>query len=245
MTRLRSPIRLSALAVAVALNGLSQIALSTWIYTSGTLQAARQQGIFLTAEEGMLSLIARGYPEPWDAEIILAGPNSFDGSSPHVWYVIACVWADRRVDGSLVGHGRGYDQPGSFFLHTKEGWVHVSEGAFPELLGALMRFYGLAGPGSSRPSHEWRSAPHTGCIHQAAEQLDGAPSASLQGSSTDPAIPAYSSAFESILGLARSLILIPFGDSVSSESGVPCRHNNSFSTSSLQGSSLASKSTNS
>ena len=166
MRRSQSPFLLFGLVLAIALNCLFQMALSTWVYTSGTLRAARQQGIFPTAEEGMLSLIARGYLEPQDVEIIRAGPNSFDGTSPHVWYVIACVWAERRVDGSLVGHGRGYDQPGSFFLHTKEGWVHVSEGAFPELLGALMKVYGLAGPGSARPSHEWESAPYSGCVHQ-------------------------------------------------------------------------------
>jgi hypothetical protein len=112
----------------------------------------------------MLALVARNYIEPRKVEIIYAGTNSFDGSSPHVWYVIACVWGGKRADGSPVGSKRhDYDQPGHFFLHTKDGWVFVPEGAFPEFMGFWMKVYGLAGPGSSQPSHDWGSAPQTDC----------------------------------------------------------------------------------
>lgn len=74
-------------------------------------------------------------------EIVYAGTNSFDGSSPHVWYVIADVRAASRGDGKPV-HPRGYDSAGSFFLRVQDGWVHVPEGRFPELVGLGMQLFG-------------------------------------------------------------------------------------------------------
>jgi hypothetical protein len=136
----------------------------SWIYTTSVLRAAHMGGTFASAEDGMHALIAKGYVQPDDVQIIYAGTNSFDGSSPHVWYVIACVWGDTRADGSPVGTKKHvYDQPGTFFLATKEGWVQVGEGYFPEFLGFWMKVYGLAGPGSAHPTHDWGSSPTRGC----------------------------------------------------------------------------------
>ena len=53
-------------------------------------------------------------------KILYAGTNSFDGSDPHIWYVIAEVRASARSDGSELGHN-GCDAPGSFFLQLKDG----------------------------------------------------------------------------------------------------------------------------
>ena len=112
----------------------------------------------------MNALIAKAYIHPRDSQIIYAGTNSFDGSEPQVWYVIACVWGGTRSDGSPVGSARhDYDQPGVFFVAARDGWVRVGEEYFPEVLGFWMRFYGLAGPGSSTPSHDWGSNPDKGC----------------------------------------------------------------------------------
>jgi hypothetical protein len=130
------------------------------VYTTITLNHARAQGVYPSAEDGMLALIDRGYNNPDQVEIIYAGTNSFDGSHPNVWYVLACIWGGTRSDGKPVGSERHvYDQPGSFFLATRDGWVHVSEGVFPEMLGFWMRVLRLAGPGSSTPSHDWGSGP--------------------------------------------------------------------------------------
>lgn len=52
--------------------------------------------------------------------------------------------------------------PSSF--NTKEGWVHMPEGAFPELIGFWMEVFGLAGPGSSQPTHDWGSSPQGDCV---------------------------------------------------------------------------------
>jgi hypothetical protein len=42
-----------------------------------------------------------------------------------------------------------------FFLQTKEGWVHMPEGAFPGFIGFWMKVFGMAGPGQSEPSTDW------------------------------------------------------------------------------------------
>ncbi len=161
-------VRLVLLVVVVS-GGLLQTAFSSWVYTSLKLRAARGGGVFASAEAGMRALAASGYREPREVEIVYAGPNSFDGSSPHVWYVIACVWAERRVDGTPVGNStRPYDQPGYFFLNTTDGWVHVSEGAFPEFMGFWMRVFGLAGPGSATASHPRGDWPRSGCVRSSA-----------------------------------------------------------------------------
>ncbi len=136
----------------------------TWTYTTNTLAVLSARGVYPSAEAGMTALIERAFVNPEDYQIIYAGTNSFDGSQPHVWYVLACVWGGTRRDGSPVGSARHvYDQPGVFFLNTRDGWVLAPEGVFPTALGYWMQLYGLAGPGSSVPSHDWGSTPSRGC----------------------------------------------------------------------------------
>ena len=131
------------------------------VYTTAQLTLARSEGVYPSAEEGMRGLVARGYRNVEQAEIRYAGPNSFDGSQPHVWFVVAGVSAEARSDGSPAGNGiRTTEYPGSFFLQTRDGWVHVQEGAFPEFVGFWMRVFGLAGEGSAIPTH-----PHTAQVN--------------------------------------------------------------------------------
>jgi hypothetical protein len=119
----------------------------TWVYASGQLALAKGRGIYATAEEGMRSKLLHGSgdlePEP-QVEIVRAGPNRHDGGMPHVWFVIARVWAEQRPDGRSTAP-RGYYGGGSFFLRVQEGWVHVPEGAFPQFIGWGMSLYGLEG----------------------------------------------------------------------------------------------------
>jgi hypothetical protein len=59
----------------------------------------------------MLERASRGYAGIRRVDILYAGPNSFDGSKPHVWYVIAEVRAQARSHGSEMGQsGSGYLQ---------------------------------------------------------------------------------------------------------------------------------------
>jgi len=140
------------------------ILLSSWLCTTIQLHSACSRGVFTSAEEGMRALITRNYIQPEKVQIIYAGTNSFDGSSPHIWYVVACVWGESRADGSKVGSWKhDYDQPGFFFLNTKDGWVWVNEGAFPVYLGFWMRVFGMAGPGSAHPSTDWSSLAWSDC----------------------------------------------------------------------------------
>lgn len=164
MKRSDSVFRRAILAACITLVLTAAIILSSWIYTTSQLRAAEKAGVFSSAEAGMRDLIAKGYVEPDDVRIIYAGTNAFDGSSPHVWYVIACVWGGRRADGSPTGSRKhNWDQPGSYFLNTRAGWVHMPEGAFPEWIGFWMNVFDLAGPGESQPDQDGGSSPPRNC----------------------------------------------------------------------------------
>jgi hypothetical protein len=158
-----SRLRFAVVAFLLLLVFSCVVAVGVWGYTAARLALARSRGVYATAEEGMRSLLDRGYVDITSTDIRYAGPNSFNGSQPHVWYVVAEVRASRRRDGSRLGVG-GCDAPGSFFLETKQGWVHVSEGAFPRFIGFWMKALGLAGPGQATPSTDWDpSAPRRFC----------------------------------------------------------------------------------
>jgi hypothetical protein len=115
-----------------------------WLHMVGTLAAARREGVYATPEDGMRALVMKTWIGVDRVEIERAGPNSFDGDHPDVWFVTARVWAARRGDFTPVG-SRGYDSAGSFFLRVRDGWVHVPEGHFPELVGSLMRLFHHSG----------------------------------------------------------------------------------------------------
>jgi hypothetical protein len=105
------------------------------------LEIAKREGVYATPEDGIRVLITESWIDVKKIEIVYAGTNSFDGSNPHVWFVVADVWAAKRGDGKPVNL-RGYDSAGSYFLRVQEGWVHVPEGKFPELIGFGMRLFG-------------------------------------------------------------------------------------------------------
>ena len=138
----------------IVLGILAAIIPFAWIYTSVQLASARSKGVYSSPEEGMQAIIDKGYTADHKVKILYAGTNSFDGSQPHIWYVIAQVRASARADGSALGKN-GCDAPGLFFLQTKEGWVFVPEGAFPGFIGFWMNAFGMAGPGQSTPSTNW------------------------------------------------------------------------------------------
>ncbi len=125
---------------------------TAWIYTSAKLTEASSNGIYTSAEEGMRSQIKDYYKGVHRSQILYAGPNYRDDrNTSHVWYVVALIHADSFADGRDLGHG-GCDAPGSFFLQTKAGWVQISEGAFPGLIGSWMKLFGMAGDGLVTPS---------------------------------------------------------------------------------------------
>jgi hypothetical protein len=113
---------------------------TSWLYMVGTLAAAERQGIYATAEDGMRARVMKSWMDVDKVEIQYAGPNAFDGSNPHVWFVTAKVWAARRGNWKPLSP-KGYDLAGSFFVRVQDGWVHVSEGCFPELLGLYVQIF--------------------------------------------------------------------------------------------------------
>lgn len=125
-----------------------------WRYASIQLARARAQGVYDSAEEGMRSRLQAHYEGIERIDVLYAGTNSFDGSRSHIWYVVAEVRARSRADGSSLGKN-GCDAPGSFFLQTREGWVWMSEGWFPGIVGFWMNMFGMAGPGQATPSTDW------------------------------------------------------------------------------------------
>jgi hypothetical protein len=142
------------LSLIIALGAIAIFVAWSWLYTTVQLGIARAKGVYSSAEQGMLAHAKKYYSADRDVKILYAGTNSFDGSRPYIWYVIAEIHASARADGSELGY-KGCDAPGQFFLQTKDGWVSVPEGAFPGFMGLWMEVFHLAGPGQSTPSTNW------------------------------------------------------------------------------------------
>lgn len=140
--------------VLMGVGGLLLLVIVAWGYTNLQLTRYSADGVYATPEEGLLALIDRYYPPEREVKMLYAGPNSPKGRRPYVWYAIAEVYASVRADGSAMGNN-GCDAPGSYFLQTKEGWVHVPEQAYPELIGFWMDVFDLAGAGQSAPTTDW------------------------------------------------------------------------------------------
>ncbi len=114
-----------------------------WIYAASQLALAKNEGIYSTVEEAVIHKNSQGWggAEVIKLEDVRASVNQHDGSQPHVWFGGARVYLDRVPQ----GWNRTEYSAGSYFLHVKEGWVHVPEGAFPEFIGWVMELYGLEG----------------------------------------------------------------------------------------------------
>ncbi len=147
---LRPPIVLIILAVVLLCVAFPAL------YTVSILNWARSQGVYATPQEGVISRAYRWYCEVERVEIEQAATNSFDGSDPHVWYVMYTVHArshapcDSEKPGGPLYH-QTYERGGNFYLNVKDGWVMMPEGFFPEFVGRWMKILGLAGPGD--PTH--------------------------------------------------------------------------------------------
>lgn len=76
---------------------------SSWIYTAVQLDIAQAKGVYSSPEQGMIARAEQNYLADRQVKILYAGTNSFDGTKPHIWYVIAEIRASARADGSALG----------------------------------------------------------------------------------------------------------------------------------------------
>jgi hypothetical protein len=116
--------------------------LCSWVYTASQLELAKNQGIYNSPEEAVIARNSGGFggAEVVRIEDVRARPNRGHPQSL-VWFGRATVYMDR------VPQGYTWTQysAGSFYIRVREGWVHVSEGAFPEFIGWVMRLYKMEG----------------------------------------------------------------------------------------------------
>ena len=115
--------------------------LLSWIFAVSQIELAKSRGIYATPEEAVIALNSQGWGGAQVVKIVgvHASPNRKDGSQPHVWFGGGTVYLDRVPQ----GWNRTQYLAGSFYIHVKDGWVHVPEGAFPEFVGWVMELYDL------------------------------------------------------------------------------------------------------
>lgn len=105
MFRSSQLLRMGLIAICIIAYTLG-FTLWSWSFTTSRLNAARSIGVFPSPSEGMLTLVHSGWTGIQEARIVHAKPETALGGGPHVWFVIACVWAESRADGSAVGSER-------------------------------------------------------------------------------------------------------------------------------------------
>jgi hypothetical protein len=121
-----------------------------WVYAASQLAMAKNDGIYPTVEEAVIAMNSKGWggAKVISIEDVHAEPNRFDGSQPHVWFGGAKLHYDRIPQGGR----RDWDLAGSFYIHVRDGWVLVPEGAFPEFIGWVMELYHMEGLDEYRQS---------------------------------------------------------------------------------------------
>jgi hypothetical protein len=113
-----------------------------WVYAASQLVLAKNAGVYPTVEAAIVGKNSQGWggARVVRVENVHASPNSRD-SQPHVWFGGAKVYLDRVPQGGDLDN---YSS-GSFYLHVRDGWVHVPEGAFPDFIGWVMELYNMEG----------------------------------------------------------------------------------------------------
>jgi hypothetical protein len=114
----------------------------SWVYAASQLALAKNEGVYPTVEQAVIANNSRGFggAEVVRIENVHAAPNSRT-AQPHVWFGGATVYLDR------VPAGRTWDHysAGSFYIHVRQGWVPMPEGAFPGFIGWVMELYNMEG----------------------------------------------------------------------------------------------------
>ena len=115
-----------------------------WVYAASQLALAKHAGVYPTVEQAIIGNNSQGFggAEVVRIENVRAGPNRSD-AQPHVWFGYATVYLDKVPQGYNSDHDHYLS--GNYYIHVKEGWVFVGEGAFPEFIGWVMELYNMEG----------------------------------------------------------------------------------------------------
>lgn len=123
---------------------LTLLVAGPWAYASAQIELAKRDGIYASPEEGFrVRAAAVEGAQLVRIEGLSSGPNWGDGRLPHVGFASGRVFYDRPP----VGWDKNTGYPGSFYIHVRGGWVHMSEGVFPGFVGRVMELYNLEGAG--------------------------------------------------------------------------------------------------
>ncbi len=116
---------------------------SIYAYAASRIALAMNQGVYPTVEAALIGTYSLGYggAKVVSVENIQTGPNYRSGQMPFLWFGTATVKLDRIPRGS----NRAYFWGGSYFMHTREGWVFMPESSFPEFVGWVMELYHMEG----------------------------------------------------------------------------------------------------
>lgn len=140
--------------------------LGSWFFSTSRINYARSIGVFPSPAEGMLTQVRSGWIGIQEARIVQAVPETAPGGGPHVWFVVACVWAESKADGSPVGSPtHDFDAPGSYFVDTHEGWV-MMPGDSTLFVGFWMKIFGLAGDDRAQVIYDPSISSTPMCVRQ-------------------------------------------------------------------------------
>ena len=115
-----------------------------WVYAASQLALAKSEGAYPTVEEAVIGYHSRGWGDARVVRVtdIQTGPNR-ENSQPHIWFGTATIMLDRIPEGYI----KDTYHAGSFYVHTRDGWVLMPESAFPEFVGWVMELYHMEGVG--------------------------------------------------------------------------------------------------
>jgi hypothetical protein len=115
---------------------------SLWAYAASHLALAKHEGVYPTVEEAVIGNLSQDFGDAHVVSIssVHAGPNDPYGP-PYIWFATARVTYDRVPQGQT----RSQFLAGNFYIHVRDGWVFVSEGAFPGFIGSVMELYNMEG----------------------------------------------------------------------------------------------------
>ena len=115
----------------------------SWAYTTSQLELAKNEGVYATPEEAIIARNSQGWggASVIKLEDVRAEPNNPNGKQPHIWFGFAKVYLDKIPE----GWDRMEYSSGSFYVHVRDGWVFMGEGAFPEFVGWVMELFNLEG----------------------------------------------------------------------------------------------------